>query len=277
MYHKLRRHVPDVRRLRVRPTGVTSSPRAGSPETTLAMTRRENFGRPRTTQRNFAVVAALVVVVSGLGTIGFELHVVSPPAAVSVQSVGTPAEIATFTRSTAGHALAATAWARLRPAASLANCDRLQMGYDPKLAELVLFGGHDPILAPYGDTWVLHAGSWTELTSPLKVAPTARWAAPVAYVPAVGGMVLFGGRKSTSSSTTPGSWTAPRGSRRRAVRPLASSRDRDDLRSGRPITRAVWRWRRQHPSGERLRLGLRQRPLDVQPRYLDEPYPLVRN
>ncbi len=67
--------------------------------------------------------------------------------------------------------------------------------WDPALGEMILFGGlgcHSPI--PWqgvcGDTWSYRHGEWNVLSS---AGPAARDGASLEYVPAAGGLLLFGG------------------------------------------------------------------------------------
>jgi hypothetical protein len=85
-------------------------------------------------------------------------------------------------------------WSAVHPPIAPSTRAQPQMGYDPDLSEVVLFGGYDPHVFADGDTWVYRAGVWTDLTPKLSVAPHARWGAGFAYDPALHAMVLFGGR-----------------------------------------------------------------------------------
>ena len=69
------------------------------------------------------------------------------------------------------------------------------MADDPLLHAVVLFGGNDPYTGNAdGDTWEFVNGSWTDLTSTLSTAPSARWGAGLAWDPEYQGLILFGGR-----------------------------------------------------------------------------------
>lgn len=67
-----------------------------------------------------------------------------------------------------------------------------QMAYDPALGGLLLFGGEDlstsTVLA---QTWLFSNGSWSNLDP--AASPPARWYPQMAYDPALGEMVLYGG------------------------------------------------------------------------------------
>lgn len=67
-----------------------------------------------------------------------------------------------------------------------------QMAYDPALGGIVLFGGEDlstsTVLA---QTWLFSNGSWSNLDP--ATSPPARWYPQMAYDPALGELVLYGG------------------------------------------------------------------------------------
>ncbi len=93
------------------------------------------------------------------------------------------------------------------------------MAYDPADGYTVLFGGLNG--AMLGDTWAFRDGAWTELwapaqgpasggvacdayvggvnTSSLAPCPSAREGASLAFDPAVGGLVLYGGENATAN------------------------------------------------------------------------------
>lgn len=74
-----------------------------------------------------------------------------------------------------------------RSAASLA--------FDPELNAVVLFGGYFVSVAAANDTWEFRGGAWTPFNSPSdSSSPAARWGASMVYDPAIGSLVLFGGR-----------------------------------------------------------------------------------
>ena len=92
------------------------------------------------------------------------------------------------------------------------------MGFDPKLHQLILFGGQGADGQPLGDTWAWNGASWYEQTDSLvSHAPGAREGAAMGYDGA-GHLVLFGGTgvavtapAPTTSTTTPGGGGAPTG------------------------------------------------------------------
>ena len=133
---------------------------------------------------------------SGLGIAGGMLsgHTGGIPA--GAPPAGSSAEVRALAsaRASIGH----TAWTEVNTSTQPSNRDQVQMAYDPMIGEVVLFGGYAPTIHADGDTWEFHAGIWTNVTSTFTVAPPARWAAGFAYDPAVHGLVLFGGRNTTT-------------------------------------------------------------------------------
>jgi Galactose oxidase, central domain len=72
------------------------------------------------------------------------------------------------------------------------------LAFDPKLDAVVLFGGYFVQVAAAGDTWEFSSGAWSEFTpSPGAAAPAPRWSASLVYDPALGSLVLFGGRNTS--------------------------------------------------------------------------------
>jgi hypothetical protein len=78
--------------------------------------------------------------------------------------------------------------------------------WDPALGKMILFGGYGcaaPLtFASCGDTWSFLHGRWTNLSIP---GPSARIGPSMRYVPAAGGLVLFGG-EDLSGRTLGDSW-----------------------------------------------------------------------
>ncbi len=68
------------------------------------------------------------------------------------------------------------------------------MAYDPLLGAVVLFGGYFVQVAAAGDTWLFQNGAWTDVTPTSGSSPPARWSAAMTYDPALGKIVMFGGR-----------------------------------------------------------------------------------
>lgn len=85
--------------------------------------------------------------------------------------------------------------------------DMAAMSFDPKLHQLILFGGLGADHQGYGDTWAWNGLSWYQEVSPITPAP--RYGASIAY-DGLGNLVLFGGATnsawmssgSSSSSST---------------------------------------------------------------------------
>ena len=67
------------------------------------------------------------------------------------------------------------------------------MAYDALDGYSILFGGCGAHVCPLGDTWKLQAGTWTNLTSSLSVAPPPRSGATLVDDLHDGYLVLFGG------------------------------------------------------------------------------------
>jgi outer membrane protein assembly factor BamB len=90
------------------------------------------------------------------------------------------------------------------------------IAYDAADAELVLFGGHSPGTgSDLGDTWSFHAGAWKLVAA--SGGPSARSAVAMAYDPAIGDVVLFGGAQHAGANRSElgdtwefsgGKWTA---------------------------------------------------------------------
>jgi hypothetical protein len=72
------------------------------------------------------------------------------------------------------------------------------MAYDPAISSDVLFGGRDSVGGLLSDTWTFSAGTWVNVTDRISGAPPARVNASLAYDPALGALVLFGGRSPTA-------------------------------------------------------------------------------
>lgn len=65
--------------------------------------------------------------------------------------------------------------------------------WDYATSSLILFGGSGPSGLPLADTWSYAGGVWTNLTSSLSSAPTARTAFAMSYDSADAVVVLYGG------------------------------------------------------------------------------------
>jgi len=72
------------------------------------------------------------------------------------------------------------------------------MAFDPVFGESVLFGGRDAQGGLLADTWSFDGTNWTNLTAGLTGAPAARVNESLEYDPAIGKIVLFGGRSPSS-------------------------------------------------------------------------------
>lgn len=83
-------------------------------------------------------------------------------------------------------------WTEVRPKASPPPRSEAAMTYDDQKGELVLFGGVSGQGATFlNDTWIWDGTNWS-LRSP-SASPPPRIGATIAYDPAVGRVVLFGG------------------------------------------------------------------------------------
>ena len=83
------------------------------------------------------------------------------------------------------------------------------MAFDPKLHQLILFGGQGANGLLLGDTWAWNGASWYEKSTGLdSEAPTPREAAAMAY-DADGELMLFGGTGHASQSASPSTTTVP--------------------------------------------------------------------
>ena len=87
-------------------------------------------------------------------------------------------------------------WTEQSPATSPSARDFAAMAYDPAIGQMVLFGGLDSSGLVLNDTWTYGyppgtTDSW--LSQSPTTSPPARDAAAMAYDPATGEMVLFGG------------------------------------------------------------------------------------
>jgi hypothetical protein len=86
---------------------------------------------------------------------------------------------------------AAGKWTQLNIVGPSARANAM-MAYDPKDRCVVLHGGYSTLSAvAYNDTWKFAHGSWTKVTPTLS--PPARFGGMMAYDPAIGHVVLFGG------------------------------------------------------------------------------------
>ena len=95
----------------------------------------------------------------------------------------------------------AVAWTQQFPTTSPQNRADASMAYDPAIGKFVLFGGYDAVgqfnipTSFLDGTWVFNGTTWTKLSP--ATSPSARAGATMAYDPAIGGLVLFGGEGSS--------------------------------------------------------------------------------
>ena len=88
-------------------------------------------------------------------------------------------------------------WVELNNGVALSPSPRsaASMAYDPATGSMVLFGGGDGT-SPVNDTWSLTGSTWTELNDGSSGSPSERMLASMAFDPASGSLILFGGRDS---------------------------------------------------------------------------------
>jgi hypothetical protein len=87
-----------------------------------------------------------------------------------------------------------TTWTQQSTTVSPPGREQASMDYDPATGQIVLFGGAiitNSATSTLGDTWTYDGRTWTQ-QSP-DTSPTNRYGASMAYDPAMGEMVLFGG------------------------------------------------------------------------------------
>ncbi|MGA3149115.1 MAG: kelch repeat-containing protein [Acidimicrobiales bacterium] len=93
-----------------------------------------------------------------------------------------------------------TTWTQVLTPTSPPARQGASMAYDPATGQMVLFGGYRGTDTPghvLGDTWVLNSTTWTQVSPPSS--PPSRASASMAYDPAIGQMVLFGGTEAAST------------------------------------------------------------------------------
>lgn len=98
-------------------------------------------------------------------------------------------------------------WTNLTSTLSLAPKERLtQMTWDSSDGYVVLFGGISPG-AEQTDTWTFANGTWTNITASTTGAPPSVYLGGMAFDPASGKVVLFGGVSILTSTTVNYTWT----------------------------------------------------------------------
>jgi hypothetical protein len=106
-----------------------------------------------------------------------------------------------------------TTWTQQSPTVSPPARSMASMAYDPSTSQVVLFGGiistdNNTGFSIFGDTWTYDGTTWTE-QSP-STNPANRYGASMAYDPALGEMMLFGGGNNTTAlggRSLGGTWT----------------------------------------------------------------------
>jgi hypothetical protein len=158
--------------------------------------------RPAT---SFLIITA--VLLSGVPVAIATLHTPTAPE----RSTSIAAEVAATQLSEARASLArggvsqsievpALHWDELSPSAAAPSPrSAAAMAYDPAVGAVVLFGGYFVTVAPAGDTWLFQDGEWVNVTPSFGPSPPARWSASMAFDPALGKVVMFGGRDLTQA------------------------------------------------------------------------------
>ncbi len=131
-----------------------------------------------------------IIVASSLTPGSYTFHVTGSPAGATASAATTTV---TFTVSTPGP------WTNITPSTSPSPRVEASMAYDAADGYVILFGGglSSSSSGFMDDTWKFLGGSWTNITS--STSPSPRDAASMAYDPADGYVILFGG---SSASTT---------------------------------------------------------------------------
>ncbi|HMD44791.1 MAG TPA: hypothetical protein VKG43_01430 [Acidimicrobiales bacterium] len=87
------------------------------------------------------------------------------------------------------------------------------MAYDPATGQLLLFGGSTAGATPWNDTWLWNGSTWTQVntgsagcTNACPNSPPARQGGQMAYDPATGQLVLFGGALNPSYYNDTWTW-----------------------------------------------------------------------
>jgi len=119
-------------------------------------------------------------------------------AAVAAGALATMAMAAPAGAATAATSAPAGTWSELSPATS-PPADGGSMAYDRATGQTILFTyAKGPGLASTAETWNWTGTTWTQLDP--ATSPAARFGASIAYDPALGGLVLFGGESYNGTS-----------------------------------------------------------------------------
>ncbi len=129
----------------------------------------------------------------------------------SSRTIGWSVTDGSFTSNSASNTLViqtntapAATWTEQSPGTSPSARFGASMAYDPATGDMVLFGGENSSgTGVTDDTWTWNGTTWTELSP--TTSPPARDEATMAYDPATGNMVLFGGYD--GSSLVNDTWT----------------------------------------------------------------------
>ncbi len=85
-----------------------------------------------------------------------------------------------------------TDWSQLNPVTSPSARENASLAFDPATGQMILFGGFNSASSVrHDDTWTWNGTTWTKLSP--ATSPTARSGASMAFDPATGQLILFGG------------------------------------------------------------------------------------
>ncbi len=124
---------------------------------------------------------------------------IAAPALLALAAVlGLVAPTAAIASATTAPAISLS-WVAESPATSPSPRVAAAMAYDPATQQLVLFGGENNTGGgALGDTWSWNGSTWSELDP--STSPSARSNASMAYDPASGQLLLFGGENSSDQN-----------------------------------------------------------------------------
>lgn len=112
-------------------------------------------------------------------------------------------------------------WAQVSTANSPPGREGASLAYDPVRENIVLFGGINRDLPnqPMGNTWIFDGNDWSQANTPVSPGPRYAFNSVMTYMPANGGLLLFGGSGSAIDDGKTWIWN---GSKWSFLTPLAS-------------------------------------------------------